>query len=294
MKFNRYVITTLMSIAFVATVQAADANKATTDVPKPRIIALAPHIVEMLFDVGAGDQVIATTRHADYPEAAKAIPRIGSSSHIQIERIIELQPDLIIAWKNSNPSSDLARIKQLGFNIIYSQPYTFDDVAKEVRLFGDLSGHREQGERVATKFLADLAKIKSRHQKKQPLLGFYEVWSRPLTTIAKDSWPQQFLDICSISNPFYQAEARYPQVNIEQILQANVDIIIQPLSESQKAKVGYEWQKWPIIPAVKNKQIINLDASVIHRMTTRSLGALTDLCQQAEKSREYYQKNSTS
>jgi vitamin B12 transport system substrate-binding protein len=288
MKINRYLFTALISLAFTAMAQANTSNEAAKDAPKPRIIALAPHIVEMLFDVGAGDQVIAATRHADYPEAAKKIPRIGSSSRIQIERIIELQPDLIIAWKNSNPSDDLARIKQLGFNIVYSQPYTFDDVAKEIRLFGELSGHPEQGDRVATKFLADLAAIKSRHQKKQPLLGFYEVWSRPLTTIAKDSWPQQFLDICSIKNPFHQAEARYPQVNIEQILQANVDIIIQPLSENQKAKEGYEWHKWPIIPAVKHQQIIELDADVVHRMTTRSLGALTDLCQQAEKSREYY------
>jgi vitamin B12 transport system substrate-binding protein len=298
MKLSHYLLMVLISLTLPLsahesaqenTVATINTEKATeTGAPKPRIIALAPHIVEMLFDVGAGDQIIAATRHADYPEAAKAIPRIGSSSRIQIERIIELQPDLIIAWKNSNPSDDLARIKQLGFNIVYSQPYTFDDVAKEIRLFGELSGHREQGERVATKFLADLAGIKSRHQKKQPLSGFYEVWSRPITTIAKDSWPQQFLDICSITNPFYQAKARYPQVNIEQILQANVDIIIQPLSENQKAKEGYEWQKWPIIPAVKHQQIIQLDADVVHRMTTRSLGALTDLCQQAEKSRKYY------
>jgi vitamin B12 transport system substrate-binding protein len=283
-----------MSLAFSANAQEGEHNEAdSTVIAKPRIIALAPHIVEMLFDIGAGEQIVAATEHADYPLAAQKIPRIGNSLRIQLERVIELQPDLIIAWKSGNPSDDLARIKQLGFNVVYSQPDTFNDVAKELRLLGKLSGHSEQAEQVASKFLADLAKIKQRYGQKQQLTGFYEVWSRPLTTIAKDSWPQQFLDICSIDNPFYQADARYPQVNIEQILQTNADIIIQPLSENQTAKEGYTWEQWPILPAVKHNQIIKLDADVVHRMTTRSLNALSDLCQQADKSRAFY-KNKVS
>ena len=76
-------------------------------------------------------------------------------------------------------------------------------------------------------------------------------------------------------------------------MQTNVDIIIQPLSENQADKEGYPWEKWPVIPAVKHQQIIELDADVVHRMTTRSLNALTDLCEQAEKSRTYYQKSSS-
>ena len=294
MKIKHYLLIILMSLAYSATAYEDKNTKVeptNVDSPKPRIIALAPHIVEMLYDIGAGEQIIATTAHADYPLAAQKIPRIGNSLRIQLERVIELQPDLVIAWQSGNPSDDLARIKQLGFNVVYSQPNTFDDVAKELRLFGKLTGHAEQAERVASKFLADLAKIKQQYSNKKPLSSFYEVWSRPLTTIAKGSWPQQFLDVCSISNPFYQAEARYPQVNIEQILQTNIDIIIQPLSENQSAREGYTWEQWPILPAVKHNQIIKLDADVVHRMTTRSLNALTDLCQQADKSRTYYDHN---
>jgi vitamin B12 transport system substrate-binding protein len=209
---------------------------------------------------------------------------------IQLERVIELQPDLIIAWKSGNPSDELARIEQLGFNLVYSQPDTFNDVAKELRLFGQLTGHSEQAERVASKFLADLANIKKQYGQKKPLTGFYEVWSRPLTTIGKGSWAQQFLDLCSIHNPFTHANASYPQVNIEQVLQANVDVIIQPFAKKQIDENGFNWQQWSILPAVKHQQMIILDADIIHRMTTRSLSALLDLCQQAEQSRQYYQK----
>ena len=290
--FNLAIIC-ILALASVKAYSSNNAVKAKIETTKPKIIALAPHIVEMLFDIGAGEQIIATTEYADYPLAAKKIPRIGSSMRIQLERVIELQPDVIIAWESGSPSDDLARLKQLGFKIVYSQPDSFAEVAQELRLFGKLSGHSEQAERVANKFLIDLAEIKKQYGQKKPLTGFYEVWSRPLTTIAQDSWPQQFLEICSIKNPFETAKTSYPQVNIEQVLQHSIDIIIQPLSKKQQGGDEYNWKQWSILPAVKHQQYIILDADIVHRMTTRSLVALNDLCQQAEKSRAYYHENST-
>ncbi len=266
------------------------AHANVTDTPKPRIIALAPHIVEMLFDIGAGAQIIATTEHADYPLAAKSIPKIGSSVRIQLERVIELQPDLIIAWQSGNPSDDLARLQQLGFKVVYSQPDTFADVAKELRLFGELTGHKVQAERIAAQFLTDLANIKQHYADKPLITGFYEVWSRPLTTVANSSWPQQFLALCRIENPFQHVNTGYPQVNIEQVLQANIQVVIQAFAKKQANSNGYNWQQWPLLPAVKHQQLLMLDADVVHRMTTRSLQALQDLCQQAEQSRSYYQQ----
>ena len=290
--FNLAIIC-ILALASVEAYSSNNAVKANIETTKPKIIALAPHIVEMLFDIGAGEQIIATTEYADYPLAAQKIPRIGSSMRIQLERVIELQPDVIIAWESGSPSDDLARLKQLGFKIVYSQPDSFAEVAQELRLFGKLSGHSEQAEQVANKFLIDLAEIKKQYGQKKPLTGFYEVWSRPLTTIAQDSWPQQFLEICSIKNPFETAKTSYPQVNIEQVLQHSIDIIIQPLSKKQQGGDEYNWKQWSILPAVKQQQYIILDADIVHRMTTRSLVALNDLCQQAEKSRAYYHENST-
>jgi vitamin B12 transport system substrate-binding protein len=255
------------------------------DLSKPTIIALAPHIVEMLYDVGAGEQIIGTTSFADYPEQAKKIPRIGNYVRLQLERVIELQPDLIIAWKSGNPSDDLARLEQLGFNIIYSQPHTFKDIAEEVRHFAKLTGHSEQGERVAKEFEQALAAITKTYQDKTEITGFYELWSRPLTTVAKGSWPQQFMNICKVTNPFEQVLTAYPQISIEQVLPASVQLIIQPLSVNQKEREGFNWQDWPIIPAVANKHIIQPDADAMHRMSLRSLTALKDLCQAIDNTR---------
>ncbi|WP_281560186.1 cobalamin-binding protein [Thalassomonas sp. RHCl1] len=260
----------------------------TESKPLPKIIALSPHIVEMLYDVGAGKQIIATTDFADYPEQAKNIPSIGNYIRLQLEKVIALQPDLIIAWKSGNPSDDLARLSQLGFKVVYSEPKTFRDIAKELRQFADLSGHSEQGRQVADAFLKQLDDIKDRYRDKQTITAFYELWSRPLTTIARGSWPQQHLNICRAENPFEQVSSPYPQVNIEQVLKTPIQLIIQPLSVNQKDKEGFNWRDWPTIQAVSENNIITPDADALHRMTRRSLLALDKLCLDIDKVRQSY------
>jgi len=259
---------------------------------KPSIIALSPHIVEMLYDIGAGEQIIGTTAFADYPEQAKNIPVIGNYLRLQIEKVITLQPDFIIAWKSGNPSDDLARLKKLGFKILYSQPNSFDDIAKEMREFGRITGHEKQAEVQAQRLMKALGLIKSAYQNKAAITVFYELWSRPLTTIAQGSWPQQFLNICRADNPFKRADTQYPQVNIETVLQTPIQLIIQPLSVNQSDKKGFNWHDWSIIPAVKNKQIIQPNADAMHRMTARSLKELKNLCADIDKTRQWLkQKN---
>jgi len=262
------------------------ASKADTkSIAKPTIIALSPHIVEMLYDIGAGEQIIGTTTFANYPEQAKQIPVIGNYLRLQIEKVITLQPDLIIAWKSGNPSDDLTRLQQLGFKVIYSQPNSFADVAKEMIAFGEITGHKAVAERKANDYLTRLNALKAQYQHKEKITGFYELWSRPLTTVAKGSWPQQFLSLCGVKNPFKDIATPYPQINIESVLKTPIQLIIQPLSENQTDKQAFNWHDWPVIPAVKNKQIIQPDADAMHRMTIRSLNALTDLCVDIDKVR---------
>ncbi len=280
-------------ILFFISLSLANAVKANTVkqniIPKPSIIALSPHIVEMLYDIGAGAQIIGTTEYSDYPIAAKSIPRIGNYLGIQIERVIELNPDLIIAWKSGSPSNDLAKLKQLGFTIEYSQPNIFEDLAKEMSKFGKLTGNAAKGNAQAGYFMRQLKQIKNKYKNKSSITAFYELWSTPLTTIAKSSWPQQFLNVCKVNNPFENVSTPYPQINIEQLLQMDIDIIIQPKSLNQSSKLGFNWQDWPLIPAVKNNNIIHPNADAMHRMTKRSLDELKSLCATVDNIRQLSQ-----
>ncbi|GAA6203603.1 cobalamin-binding protein [Thalassotalea sp. SU-HH00458] len=250
-----------------------------------RIIALAPHIVENLYAIGAGDLIVGTTEHADYPEQANSIPRIGNYAKLNIEQVLAVDPDLIIAWK-SNPSDDLVRLQKLGLNIVYSQPETLESVAQELRYFGELTGNQALGEQKAKEFLQQLTNIADHYKDKAAISVFYELWPRPLTTVAKNAWPQQQLSVCRASNPFFDSETDYPQINVENVVLKAPQIIIQPSSHGVSSPDKVNWQQWPAIPAVKNNAFLHPDADQLHRMTLRSLDELSLLCQQIDQFRQ--------
>jgi vitamin B12 transport system substrate-binding protein len=275
-------------IALLLSSTSASYASITIHSPKPRLISLSPHITEMLFSIGAGEQIIATSEMSDYPIAAKKIPRVGNYLRIQIERIIELDPDYIIAWQGGSPADDLARLKKLGFNIIYSAPKKFVDIASDIKKLGKISGQQRQANQLAAKFLTRLKTIKAQYKNKTRLNAFYELWATPLTTIAKDSWPQQHLDICGANNVFYNTSTPYPVVSIEQVLTKNVEVIIVPLSKGQTEKQSYNWRKWPQIKAVNRQQFIYPNSDKMHRMTLRALDELENLCGKIDEVRNFY------
>lgn len=254
----------------------------TESVSKPKVIALAPHIVELLFEMGAGGQIIGTTEFADFPAAAKNIPVVGNYAGLQVERILGMQPDIIIAWKTGNPAAQLSRLEKLGLKVIYSHPLQLSDIPKEIRLFGQHTSNQNQAENVASQFEQRLAAIQAQIKNAKPLRVFYEMWPNPLTTVAQGSWNHNLLAVCGVENVFADASSPFPQVNIEQILTRKVEAIVQPLSKSDAKNGGYDWRKWQVIPAVQNKRIIRPNADKLHRMSSRVLDELQWLCRQLE------------
>src|SRR5690606_4190034 len=120
--------------------------------PAQRIITLTPHATELMFAVGAGQQVVGAVDYSDYPAAAETIPRVGGYSGLNIEAILALQPDLIIYWPEGNPAREIQRLQQLQLPLYASDPNSFSDIMQSLRRFGELSGHPRQGVAAAQAF----------------------------------------------------------------------------------------------------------------------------------------------
>lgn len=256
---------------------------------KLRIIALAPHIVESLFEIGAGQQLIATTAHADYPEAAKEILQIGNYARLQIEKIVQLQPDVVIAWKTGNPGDDLSRLQKYHTKVVYSNPRTLSQVADELRMLGQLTGREETAEKAASQYQKKLAYLETRYANKTPVVTFYELWSRPLRTVAHTAWPQQQLTLCGAQNPFVNATDDYPSVGLEQVLVSLPQVIIQPTQHAADSPDSINWGQWQHIPAAKNQFIFHPNADKVHRMTSRMLDEVAVMCEKIDVARQFYQ-----
>ena len=121
-------VSTSVSNAASATVSAVDdsGNTVTLAAPAQRIVSLAPHTTELLFAAGAGKQVVGVSEYSDFPAAAKQLPSVGGSGQLDIERIVALKPDLIVAWSSGNNRRQLARLRKLGLTVFESEPPHFE------------------------------------------------------------------------------------------------------------------------------------------------------------------------
>ncbi|GAA5216800.1 cobalamin-binding protein [Corallincola platygyrae] len=244
-----------------------------------RIVALSPHAVEMLFAIGAGDKIVATTEYADYPEQALSIPRIGGYHGIQLDRVLELEPDLIVVWKGGNQPGDIEQLKKLGFTIYHSEPESLEQIADEISELGDMLGHQEQAKEAATAFLERLAGLRNAYAQQPPIKVFYQLWSNPLMSISKESWIHQMIHSCGGVNVMADASTAYPQVSLEQVLLTDAEVIVRPEDHGTSKATAMIWDKWQELPAVKNKQIYSIDGDLLHRFSPRALDGMHRMCE---------------
>lgn len=259
--------------------------KNTAGSPKS-IVALSPHSVELLFSLGAGDRIVATTEYADYPKEALTIPRVGGYHGLSIERIIELQPDLVIAWEGGNSDTDIERLRKMGLKVHTSHPLSLDQVGDELIVLGRLIGSAEEGKRLAAQYADRLNKIRKNHAQKEPVHFFYQVWAQPLRAMAAGSWINEVVTGCGGINILDESYPDYPEVSLESILLMAPEAILQPTQHGADMSTGVDWSNWPEIPAVKNNHIFSINGDILHRFTLRILDGMDEVCDRLERVRQ--------
>ncbi|WP_448213177.1 cobalamin-binding protein [Colwellia sp. MEBiC06753] len=262
-----------------------DENSENAAVPAQRIVALAPHLVEMLFEVGAGDRIVATVDYADHPEAAKSIPRIGGHYGVNIEALVGLKPDLVLFWQGGNKAQDLEKIQQLGLNVVTTTANSIEQVASDLIKLGALTGQQAKAQQRAKHFTERLSAIRLQYQDKTSVPVFYQLWSSPLMTINQDSWINQLISSCNAQNVFATSSVKTPQVSIENVMLAKPEIIVVPDAGSPYPQDIGIWQQWSQIPAVAKQQIIHVNGDVMHRFSSNMLDGLSDMCRQIDSVR---------
>lgn len=250
-----------------------------------KVVALSPHLVELIYEIGAEDTLVAVSAHSDYPKAAELLPVVGDYLNLDIEKILAMEPDLVLAWKGGTPEQSLQQLRSLGLRVEYSFPQQLEDVAAEIEWLGSLLHQSGPAEKVAASYRQRLQRIQLRYHKARWINGFYEIWPNPLTTINDNAWPARHLEVCRIRNVFANTQRDYPQINLEQVLHKQIDLIIQPVSVASPS-LGYQWQPWFEVMAVNAGRIIKPDADLMYRMTSRGLTELERLCREADVIRQ--------
>jgi len=133
----------LRVFAEVAVVDDVGQKVALTS-PAIRVVSLAPNITEILFFIGAGEQVVGVVEYSDFPPAARELPVIGAHNRFDVEQILSLKPDLIVGWLSGNSQEDLEELKRLGLPVFISEPSTVEGIVSLMERLGELTGHQVQ------------------------------------------------------------------------------------------------------------------------------------------------------
>lgn len=249
-----------------------------------RVISLAPHSTEIAFAAGLGDKIIAVSEYSDYPPQANQIERVANYQGIKVERIIALQPDLIIAWPSGNPARELEKLKQFGFNIYYSKTESLQDIADNIEYLSQYADDPSVGKMAAHDFRQQLNSIKQRYDTQDEVSYFYQLSEAPIVTLAQGKWPSEVFQFCGGKNVFSDSSAPYPQVGKEQVLIKNPDVIFTSEHAIANGNMWIDWKEQ--LNAIKNHHIWSLKSDWINRPTPRTLLAIEQVCDHFETVRQ--------
>jgi len=230
-----------------------------------RILALAPHICEVLYAIGAEKDVVGAVSYCDYPKAAKQLPRVGAYNRINVEAALALKPSMAIVLDTK--ISGIKQLEAMGVKIVQSHPETVDEVIIDIRRIGKLTGHALQASLVADDLQQRLDKL---GKVNKPTPVFYEVWAEPLLTAGKNTFIHDVLKRMGLKNVFGDMQLEAPRVNIESVIAAKPEIIIIPSENRDVKERTLFWQKW----LGKDIRVITVNPDLVHRPGPRLLDGM--------------------
>lgn len=247
--------------------------------PAQRIVSLAPHLTELLFAAGAGERIVGVGAYSDYPDAAKALPRVGDAVLLDLERIVALKPDLLIVWRDGNSPQQLQRLATLGIPVYASQLGTLADIAATLRRFGTLAGTERTAQARAQAFEGELAALRERYAGRRELRVFYQIWHRPLLTVNGRHLISESLRLCGARNVFAQLGAFTPTVSAEAVLAADPEVIV---TGSTDPAGGDNLDQWRQLRATRQRALLTVNPDTLHRSSDRIVDGVRELCEKLE------------
>ncbi|MFO1315204.1 MAG: cobalamin-binding protein [Burkholderiales bacterium] len=269
-----------------AAVFAVDDAGSTVTLPRPaqRIVSLAPHATELLFAAGAGGAVVGVVAHSDWPPAARALPRVGDATALDLERIVALAPDLIVAWPYTTPAQ-LAALRAQRIAVFVSDPRTIAGIADDVEKLGALAGTTAIAQPAAASLRARRAALAAKFAAAPRITVFYEVWHEPLYTVGGRHLISEAIATCGGDNVFAALTLPAPAVTVEAVVAARPEAIVGGDDDGRRPPWLDDWKRWPAIPAVRDGNLFAADGNLLHRPGPRFLDGVAALCADLERVR---------
>lgn len=251
-------------------------NRVQIPAPAKRIISLAPHLTELLFSLEVGAQLVGTSRYSDYPRAALDIPVIGDAFSVNVETVVDLQPDIIFAWSTGGANRALDRLGKLGYAIYLNEAKTIGGIGRTIVAMAELVGKRERGRLLQQQLERRVAELRRANAQLPTVRVFFQISDQDLYTVNKHHLIGQAITVCNGENVFAEETITVPLVSKESIVMTAPDIIV--ISKPEKGSVSPWEKRWSDYSGFGEK-LRWIDPGLISRPSLRMLTGIEQLCE---------------
>ena len=241
--------------------------------PARRVISLAPHITELIYSLGAEKQIVGTVKYSDYPPEASMLPRIGDAFSLNIESVLALKPDLIIAWHTGGNNRPIERLRSLGMPVYTNEARSLAGIGEAIIDIATLLGKNERGFELQQEFITALEN--SRVVKQSSPVIFFQISDQELYTVSSKHLIGQAINHCGGKNLFSDISPNVSQVNQEMILANQPDVIVVTQRPGSKSTWVETWRGF----TGTQYQVDTINPDLISRPSLRMLDGIKAICE---------------
>lgn len=246
-----------------------------------RIVSLAPSVTEMLFAIGAGDQLVGVTQFCNYPPEALIKPKVGYGNP-NLESLVALQPDLVVAPKEIVKPDVALKLDELRIPLFVLKDTNIEDIFVHIQTLGRMLDRSARADAVAIGLRQQIAQIKQRTETLSPVRVLYVLNSQPLITVGPGSFIDQLISLAGGVNVAAKSGTSYPRLSMETVLQDDPEVLVFPVGETEGISDSEReaWRQWSTMTAVKQGRLHQIPADLLNRpgpRIARGLELLADI-----------------
>jgi iron complex transport system substrate-binding protein len=259
-------------------------RKVTINTVPQRIVSLAPSNTEILFALGLGDKVVGDTEYCNYPEAAKTKPKVGGFSTVDIEKVVSLRPDLVLATR-IHDKTIIPALENLGITVVALTPGSLNEVLDSIKLVGKITGQDKEAAELIKNLGTRIEEITDKTQNLSPEQRprvFYVTWHDPLWTAGTGTLSNDVISQAGGQNIASDITGD-KTIDLETVISRDPEVII--VSVGMGTGEDLPWQYIKAESRLKNTQallndrVYKIDGDLIHRPGPRVVEALEEMTQ---------------
>lgn len=241
----------------------------TLEAEPQKIISLAPSNTEIVFALGLGDRLVGVTDYCDYPAAAKDKPKIGGFNTVDIERVVAIQPDLILGTSIHQDEGITQELESLGLTVFTLYPRSLEEVMESITLIGKITGKENEASQLVDDMrsrIEAVTDITANLSEAERLRVFYVMWHEPLMTVGSDTLIHEMIGMAGGVSIAQGMGGDYPMISLEAVVQANPQVIIAGGGMGEGSDLPFQF-------ALNDERLGDIDA----RINNRIYEVITDL-----------------